>query len=101
VPFYPYVTNPAFTLFRFHGRNAAGWLANDKEWRKKRTLYRYNSQELKQLSEAIQTISGKTKEVGVIFNNNSGGDAADNALEMQRLLNIQYDQLNPKQMDLF
>lgn len=101
VPFFPYMTNPEFVLFRFHGRNTAGWLANDKEWRKKRTLYRYNSAELAELSEAVENIAREAKEVGVIFNNNSGGDAAGNALEMQAALGITYDQLNPKQMDLF
>ncbi|EGO2597812.1 DUF72 domain-containing protein [Enterococcus faecalis] len=101
VPFYPYVTNPNLVLFRFHGRNAAGWLANDAEWRKKRTLYHYNTQEIADLSEAVLKMSQEAKEVGVIFNNNSGGDAAENALQMQKFLNLSYDDLNPKQLDLF
>ncbi|MGH2189177.1 DUF72 domain-containing protein, partial [Enterococcus faecium] len=101
VPFYPYVTNPNLVLFRFHGRNAAGWLANDAEWRKKRTLYHYNTQEIADLSEAVLKMSQEAKEVGVIFNNNSGGDAAENALQMQKVLNLSYDDLNPKQLDLF
>jgi len=101
VPFYPCVTNDQFVLFRFHGRNAAGWLANDKDWRKKRTLYRYNSKELEELQQGVQQVMASTKDVGIIFNNNSGGDAADNALQFQQLLGIHYDQLNPKQMDLF
>ncbi|MBP1046457.1 DUF72 domain-containing protein [Enterococcus sp. BWM-S5] len=101
VPFYPFVTNEVFTLFRFHGRNAAGWLANDKEWRKKRTLYRYNKEEIAELSQAVGAAAEKSKEVGVIFNNNSGGDAAGNALDMQAELNLEYENLNPKQMGLF
>ncbi|MBL1228868.1 DUF72 domain-containing protein [Enterococcus sp. BWB1-3] len=101
VPFFPFATNQAFILFRFHGRNAAGWLANDKEWRKKRTLYRYNSAEIASLSEAVRKMSLEVKETGVIFNNNSGGDAAGNALEMKKVLNLKYEELNPKQMDLF
>lgn len=101
VPFFPFVTNNQFTLFRFHGRNAAGWLANDKDWRKKRTLYRYNSDEIAELSEAVEKIAGETSEVGVIFNNNSGGDAAGNLLEMKAGLALEYTNLNPKQMGLF
>lgn len=101
VPFYPYVTNEEFVLFRFHGRNAAGWLANDKDWRKKRTLYRYNEKEIAELSEVVQKMAAKAKEAGVIFNNNSGGDAAENALQMKDKLNIEYNDLNPKQIGLF
>lgn len=101
VPFYPVLTNDSFVLFRFHGRNSLGWMANDKEWRKKRTLYRYNAQELKELATAVKNTSEKVKEVGVIFNNNSGGDAAGNLLEMKKILTIEYEQLNPKQLNLF
>ena len=86
-------------LFRFHGRNAAGWLANDAEWRKK-PFYHYNA-EIADLSEAVLKMSQEAKEMGVIFNNNSGGDAAENALQMQKVLNLSYDDLNPKQLDLF
>ncbi|MGX7245653.1 DUF72 domain-containing protein [Enterococcus quebecensis] len=101
VPFFPFVTNNQFTLFRFHGRNAAGWMANDKDWRKKRTLYRYNSEEIEDLSEAVEKVARETNEVGVIFNNNSGGDAAGNLLEMKAALKLEYENLNPKQMGLF
>lgn len=101
VPFFPFVTNEAFTLFRFHGRNAAGWMANDKDWRKKRTLYRYNKEEIDELSRAVEQAAEKTREIGVIFNNNSGGDAAGNALDMKARLAIEYENLNPKQMGLF
>lgn len=101
VPFDPFITNPDFALFRFHGRNAQGWQANDKDWRKKRTLYRYSEQELRELATAIDSVSSKTKEIGIIFNNNSGGDAAENALALQKILKIKPEGLNPQQMDLF
>lgn len=68
---------------------------------KKRTLYHYNTQEIADLSEAVLKMSQEAKEVGVIFNNNSGSDAAENALQMQKVLNLSYDDLNPKQLDLF
>lgn len=101
VPFFPYATNDNFVLFRLHGRNNSGWKANDAQWRKKRTLYRYNKIELQELSESIEKLSKTTKEVGVIFNNNSGGDAADNLTDIKKILKLDYDELNPKQIQLF
>ena len=101
IPFDPFVSHSPFTLFRFHGRNAQGWQANDKDWRKKRTLYRYSEQELIELATAIKSVEEKTKEIGIIFNNNSGGDAAENALALQKILKIKPQGLNPQQMDLF
>ena len=101
VPFDPYVTNAQFTLLRLHGRNSQGWQANDKDWRKKRTLYRYSEEELIELASAIRSAEQQTKDIGIIFNNNSGGDAAENALALQKILKIKLQGLNPKQMDLF
>ena len=101
VPFVSYITNNSFVLFRFHGRNASGWLASDKDWRKKRTLYKYNAKEIKELGEAIENSAKKVREIGVIFNNNSGGDAAGNLLEMKANLNLHYEKLNPSQINLF
>ena len=56
---------------------------------------------LQKLAHEVKVVDSKTKEVGVIFNNNSGGDAAENALALQKILNIKPDGLNPTQMDLF
>ncbi|MGK0604881.1 DUF72 domain-containing protein [Enterococcus gilvus] len=95
------VTNNTFSLFRFHGRNQAYWNDRTGDWRKKRTLYRYNQAELESLGEKIQQVAQDTKEVGVIFNNNSGGDAADNAMHIKKILNLEYEGLNPSQIDLF
>ncbi|MBU5362954.1 DUF72 domain-containing protein [Enterococcus raffinosus] len=101
VPLDTTVTNPNFSLFRFHGRNQAYWNDRTGDWRKKRTLYRYNEAELKILGEKIQQVAKETKEVGVIFNNNSGGDAADNAMQLKKSLGLDYEGLNPSQIDLF
>ena len=101
IPFDPYITNDDFVLFRFHGRNSSGWLANDKEWRKKRTLYKYNTKEIKELSKSIDEVAKKVQEIGVIFNNNSGEDAAGNLMDMKKILRIDYEELNPSQIDLF
>lgn len=46
----------------------------------------------------------KRNKFAVIFNNNSGGDAADNALQLQQLLGLEFPDLAPKapeQIDLF
>ncbi len=42
-----------------------------------------------------------SKDVYVIFNNNSGGDAADNAAQFIDMLHIEYEGLAPRQLDLF
>lgn len=103
-PFKPTVTDPDLVMFRLHGRNTKGWSNPNREWRKTRTLYRYNETELQQFGAAINAVATQTKEVCVIFNNNSGHDAADNALQLQQLLGIQFKGLGqrpPEQLDLF
>lgn len=37
----------------------------------------------------------------MIFNNNSGGDAASNAREMMKILGMEPAELPPSQLDLF
>lgn len=64
-------------------------------------MYRYSEEELQELAAAIKKVEGSTKQIGVIFNNNSGGDAAENALALQKILGIEPEELNPKQIDLF
>lgn len=89
-------------LIRFHGRNVHGWNNHGQEnWREVRFLYRYNKQELKEWAERIQLLETYTKDSTILFNNNSGGDAADNAKQLIKLLNISYTKLHPKQMNLF
>lgn len=90
------------TLIRMHGRNVYGWNnSGQPNWREVRYLYRYNQAELLEWKERIQTLAPETKNITILFNNNSGGDAADNAKEMIDLLDIQYDFLAPRQLDLF
>ncbi|GCF93353.1 hypothetical protein NRIC_12440 [Enterococcus florum] len=101
VPLEVTITQPQFSLFRFHGRNQAYWKNRDADWRKKRTLYRYNEQELLELAAKIKEADQKSQNTFVIFNNNSGGDAAENALRLMELLGLQYEGLNPSQLDLF
>ncbi|MFD1358732.1 DUF72 domain-containing protein [Fictibacillus halophilus] len=90
------------TLIRLHGRNVYGWNSSGQpNWREVRYLYRYNQAELLEWKERIQTLASETKNLTILFNNNSGGDAADNAKEIIDLLEIQYDFLAPRQLDLF
>ncbi|MCT2537325.1 DUF72 domain-containing protein [Aquibacillus koreensis] len=95
-------TSDLKTLVRFHGRNVHGWNRNGRDdWREVRFLYDYNETELKEWVSNIKQLQKDTKEITVLFNNNSGGHAAGNAKQLIELLNITYDNLNPKQMDIF
>jgi uncharacterized protein YecE (DUF72 family) len=94
-------TTPGKVLIRFHGRNVHGWQKRKGEdWREVRYLYRYNQQELLEWAVSIGELVKDTKDVYLLFNNNSGGDAADNAKEMINLLEIEYEGLAPRQLDL-
>ena len=100
VPFDTVRTVSDYHIFRFHGRNPNAWVAKGEDWRKKRTLYRYNDEELTDLATHVKATSESVEDVYVIFNNNSGGDAGANALTFTSKLNLVYDNLNPKQLDL-
>ncbi|WP_438297992.1 DUF72 domain-containing protein [Sporosarcina sp. FA15] len=104
IPLIANTTRPDKVLVRLHGRNVAGWrntTGDDKAWRKVRYLYNYNDTELKEIQSAVQKLKQETNEVFVIFNNNSGGHAAQNAKHFQKMLNINYESLTPKQLDFF
>ncbi|MDQ0215154.1 uncharacterized protein YecE (DUF72 family) [Oikeobacillus pervagus] len=102
VPIVLEATHSEKTLFRFHGRNVYGWRKPKQEnWREVRYLYRYNEQELKNWTRKIHALASESRDIYVLFNNNSGGDAADNAKQMIELLGIEYTILAPRQLDLF
>jgi uncharacterized protein YecE (DUF72 family) len=102
IPIVLQATNKEKTLVRLHGRNRAGWQKNgQKNWRKVRYLYRYNEHELRQWVDFTNELHKQSKDVFVLFNNNSGGDAADNAKQFLHLADIQYDNLASRQLDLF
>lgn len=95
-------THADCTLVRFHGRNVHGWnQSGQANWREVRYLYRYTQQELLEWKESLGLLAQKSKDIYVLFNNNSGGDAADNAKQMIQLLGIEYSGLAPRQLDLF
>jgi uncharacterized protein YecE (DUF72 family) len=96
-------TSKEKVLVRFHGRNVHGWnkKGRGQDWREVRYLYRYNQAELTEWAENLRKLDEGTSQVFALFNNNSGGDAADNAKQMMDLLDIEYKGLNPRQLDLF
>ncbi len=98
------ITESNKVLIRFHGRNIHGWQKQSRtadNWREVRYLYRYNQQELMVWAESIIKLAAECENVYLLFNNNSGGDAADNAKEMMQILGIDYEGLAPRQLDLF
>ena len=102
---YELQTTAQSAFFRFHGRNNEGWTRKDMTddaWRAVRFLYDYNLEELTQFAHDIQSVDDQVDgDVYVIFNNNSGGHAAKNALKLIDILNIEYVDLAPRQMKLF
>ncbi|TWI60085.1 DUF72 domain-containing protein [Halalkalibacter nanhaiisediminis] len=95
-------TDTGKTLIRLHGRNVHGWRdPGDGTWRDVRYLYRYNHAELTEWKENIEKLTSQSKDIYVIFNNNSGGDAADNAKQFINMLGIEYVDLAPRQLNLF
>jgi uncharacterized protein YecE (DUF72 family) len=101
VPIVPVATSPDITYVRLHGRNAQGWSqSNHPNWRSLRYLYRYSTEELTGWRDRLLALEQSCRELYVVFNNNSGGDATDNAKELQALLGIDGG-LAPRQLDLF
>lgn len=95
-------THPGGTIVRFHGRNTFGWnSAGQSNWRDVRYLYRYSEEELIEWVHHLKRLEPMSERLYVIFNNNSGGDAADNARQLKELLGIEYEGLGPRQLDLF
>ena len=103
IPLVPISTRKDKVLFRLHGRNVHGWvnIGNAKKWREVRYLYDYNDAELKEISGAANKLAEQADQVYVIFNNNSGGHAAGDAKQFQKMNELTYEDLAPKQMDLF
>jgi len=103
IPLVPISTNKEKVLFRLHGRNFHGWRnpGDDEQWRRVRYLYDYNKEELNQISKTASLLEKQSERVYVLFNNNSGGHAASNAKQLQKMMGISYEGLAPKQLDLF
>ena len=102
VPFVPIATAKK-VLIRMHGRNVHGWrnIGHAENWRKVRFLYDYNKEELQHIAQHIEQLSSQGRDVYVLLNNNSGGHAANNAKQLLTMLQLQYEGLSPKQLNLF
>jgi uncharacterized protein YecE (DUF72 family) len=95
-------TSDRHTIVRMHGRNTAGWNQNgNPDWRATRYLYRYNRDELVEWRDHLLGLQQITENISVIFNNNSGGDAASNAKQLMELLGIKPEASAPRQLELF
>ncbi|MFE4712202.1 DUF72 domain-containing protein [Paenibacillus sp. NPDC056722] len=101
IPIVAVATSPDITYVRLHGRNVSGWhQSSHPDWRKLRYLYRYDREELGEWKERLLKLEKSCRNLYVVFNNNSGGDATDNAKELQNMLGIDGG-LAPRQLDLF
>jgi uncharacterized protein YecE (DUF72 family) len=102
VPAILHPTNSKLTIIRMHGRNKTGWnQGGTQNWREVRYLYRYSEEELLEWKNHIRELQDKTEEIHIIFNNNSGGDAAGNAKQLELLLGKKPKELAPRQLNLF
>ncbi|MFH0965665.1 MAG: DUF72 domain-containing protein [Planctomycetota bacterium] len=71
--------------FRFHGRNAAKWFDKNAS-RDERYDYLYSKKELTPWAQKIRRLIGEVELIYTITNNHFRGQAAANALQLQKLL---------------
>ncbi len=88
VPPVALITDPSFSMVRFHGRNRATWYGKGLTSSRQRYDYLYSPDELKPWAERIQRIAERLtgSEVHVIANNNASNYGIVNALDLQDLL---------------
>ena len=85
VPTVVRVTNPALSLVRFHGRNAATWYKKvDKT--ADRFDYLYDEDELRGWLPNVAQLAKQAEEIHIFFNNNRADYAVRNARQLTRLL---------------
>ncbi|MDR7417551.1 MAG: DUF72 domain-containing protein [Armatimonadota bacterium] len=77
------VTAP-WSVIRFHGRNAA--LLERRASTDRAYDYRYTTEELREWAGTVRELSGRLDALYLMFNNHARGQAAQNGVEMQRLL---------------
>ncbi|MFD1205416.1 DUF72 domain-containing protein [Sporosarcina contaminans] len=104
VPLIAKTTRNDKVFIRLHGRNVNGWrntTGDNEAWRRVRYLYNYSDSELMEIRQVVHQLKNESKDVFVIFNNNSGGHAAENAKRFQKMMGINFQSLAPKQLDFF
>ena len=85
LPLLPEVTSRSSVL-RLHGRNAETWEAKGLASSADRFNYRYAQTELRELVPVARRLADRAEEVHVVFNNNFGSYAQENALSFQSLI---------------
>lgn len=101
MPMISEVTNSKLAILRLHGHNLDGWLRLAEGSSQERTNYDYSEEELQRIAEIVRELDKNAEKVDVIFNNNGGKAAADNAKRLQEILHLHFNGLGPMQMDLF
>ncbi len=101
VPFEPVVTNSKLALLRLHGRNVRDGPINPVSGEASGHYIGIPKPNSPNLKQTVETLNDQVDEVCVIFNDNSGGDAADNALQLKEMLGLTFGGLGPLQMNLF
>lgn len=82
------ITNPHFSMVRFHGRNRTAWYGRNLASSRDRFDYLYTTEELAPWAERIERIAAQLSgsEVHVVTNNNASNYSIVNAFDLQRLL---------------
>ena len=83
------MTDPHFSMVRFHGRNTKMWYSKGLSSSRDRFDYLYTQAELQPWAERIERIAerlGAGGEVHVVANNNAANYGIVNALDLQELL---------------
>jgi uncharacterized protein YecE (DUF72 family) len=92
------MTDPKFSMVRFHGRNAHTWYGKGLASSRDRFDYLYSRAELEPWADRVRRIAerlGDGGEVHVVTNNNARNYAVVNALDMQELLGQELGQGQP------
>jgi uncharacterized protein YecE (DUF72 family) len=92
------LTDPKFSMVRFHGRNAHTWYGKGLASSRDRFDYLYARDELEPWADRVRRIAerlGDGGEVHVVTNNNARNYAIVNALDMQELLGQEPGQGQP------
>ncbi|HEU5439548.1 MAG TPA: DUF72 domain-containing protein [Ktedonobacterales bacterium] len=88
VPPVTMITDPQFSMVRFHGRNAKMWYGKNLQSSRDRFDYLYTADELLPWAERIERIAEEMGrgQIHVVTNNNARNYSIVNALQLQDLL---------------
>lgn len=90
-PFIPAATVPGWVVFRLHGQNVRGWLAQlagKEPTVAEKYDYLYGPEELQAIARRARAFGGHARRVAVKFNNNNLDYPTQNALDLKRLLGL-------------